>query len=300
MNDTATIENKEKRLRISEAFYSIEGEGPLTGVPTVFIRTFGCNFTCSGFSNPTGEKVIPIQIDTLEKFKPTVGCDSIYAWHPKYKELAIWHTISQLASHIVGGLLSGTVRNKRSGQSPVLSLTGGEPTMHQDALAQLIHHPDMRDFDKILIETNAAYDLKESFIQSLQEWQNAVSDRLVIWACSPKLSISGEPYHKAIRPEIIRMQQQVAGSLQYLKFVSDGSVESFEEIVQTVKTYNEYLAQFTDTEQMHAHTIYVMPVGATSEQQSQNQRRVADMCLEYGYSFCIRAHCFVYNNEVGT
>ena len=289
---------KEKRLRISEAFYSIEGEGPMTGLPTVFVRTFGCNFTCSGFSNPTGQAVIPIQIEKLEKFKPTMGCDSIYSWHPSYKELSNWYTITELAEHIVNGLLKGNVRNANSGKAPILSLTGGEPTMHQDAIAALIHHPMMVDFDMLLIETNAAYPLKQSFLDSLNEWQRR-GDRSVIWSCSPKLSLSGEKREDAIRPEIIEQQMTLdAGAMHYLKFVSDGSRESFDEIVETVKVYNEHLMSVEQN--ISGHMVYVMPVGATSEQQSQVQRQVADMCLEYGFSFCIRAHCFVYNNEVGT
>jgi 7-carboxy-7-deazaguanine synthase len=33
-------------MRISEIFYSIQGEGTLVGVPSVFIRTAGCNLSC--------------------------------------------------------------------------------------------------------------------------------------------------------------------------------------------------------------------------------------------------------------
>ncbi|MDD5723185.1 MAG: 7-carboxy-7-deazaguanine synthase QueE [Syntrophales bacterium] len=33
-------------MRISETFYSIQGEGTLTGLPSVFIRTAGCNLHC--------------------------------------------------------------------------------------------------------------------------------------------------------------------------------------------------------------------------------------------------------------
>jgi 7-carboxy-7-deazaguanine synthase len=33
-------------MRISETFYSIQGEGTLTGLPSVFIRTAGCNLRC--------------------------------------------------------------------------------------------------------------------------------------------------------------------------------------------------------------------------------------------------------------
>ena len=37
------------RLRYSEAFYSVQGEGKFVGVPSVFLRTFGCNFRCMNF-----------------------------------------------------------------------------------------------------------------------------------------------------------------------------------------------------------------------------------------------------------
>ena len=44
------------KIKVSELFYSIQGEGRYMGVPSVFLRTFGCNFTCSGFGMPKGEK----------------------------------------------------------------------------------------------------------------------------------------------------------------------------------------------------------------------------------------------------
>ena len=39
-------------MRISEIFYSIQGEGILTGVPSVFIRTSGCNLRCTWCDTP--------------------------------------------------------------------------------------------------------------------------------------------------------------------------------------------------------------------------------------------------------
>ena len=39
-------------MRISEIFYSVQGEGELTGVPSVFIRTSGCNLRCRWCDTP--------------------------------------------------------------------------------------------------------------------------------------------------------------------------------------------------------------------------------------------------------
>ena len=41
------------KLRYSEAFYSVQGEGKFVGVPSVFLRTFGCNFRCMNFGVKT-------------------------------------------------------------------------------------------------------------------------------------------------------------------------------------------------------------------------------------------------------
>jgi 7-carboxy-7-deazaguanine synthase len=55
-------------LKIAELFYSVQGEGSLVGVPSVFIRTSGCNLRCVWCDtpytswNPEGADLSPDQI----------------------------------------------------------------------------------------------------------------------------------------------------------------------------------------------------------------------------------------------
>jgi 7-carboxy-7-deazaguanine synthase len=60
---------------ISELFYSIQGEGILTGVPSVFVRTAGCNLRCA-------------------------WCDSPYtSWEPEGEAVSVGEILSRVASH---------------------------------------------------------------------------------------------------------------------------------------------------------------------------------------------------------
>src|SRR5579872_9740 len=43
---------KRRALKIAELFYSLQGEGSLVGVPSVFVRTSGCNLRCRWCDTP--------------------------------------------------------------------------------------------------------------------------------------------------------------------------------------------------------------------------------------------------------
>jgi len=64
-------------MLISEIFYSIQGEGELTGVPSVFVRTSGCNLRCAWCDtpyaswNPEGEpRSVAEIVAAVESFPP--------------------------------------------------------------------------------------------------------------------------------------------------------------------------------------------------------------------------------------
>ena len=96
------------KIKIAELFYSIQGEGRYMGVPSVFLRTFGCNFKCQGFGMPRGELSNEAEnIDPTEyteyKSLPLVstGCDSYASWDPRFKHLSPVLVSSAIADALV-------------------------------------------------------------------------------------------------------------------------------------------------------------------------------------------------------
>ena len=74
-------------MKISEIFYSIQGEGMLAGTPSVFVRTSGCNLRCS-------------------------WCDTPYtSWQPEGEELALEEILARVTRY----------------RAHYVVVTGGEP-----------------------------------------------------------------------------------------------------------------------------------------------------------------------------
>src|SRR3954454_3489770 len=79
-------------MLISEIFHSRQGEGELTGVPSVFVRTSGCNLRCT-------------------------WCDTPYAsWNPEGPDLSTDEILAQILPH----------------PTQYVVLTGGEPMMFKE------------------------------------------------------------------------------------------------------------------------------------------------------------------------
>jgi len=296
------------KLRYSEAFYSVQGEGRFVGVPSVFLRTFGCNFRCMNFGldkhpnraekleqgikyNPEVKKLLDDGIlDKVNKFEdlPIVhtGCDTYASIYPEFKKYMKDHTVDEVVDYV----LSLTPQGKwtmDNGQDVHFILTGGEPLLGWQRLyMDLFKHPRMGDLKNVTFETNTTQTLRDDF----REWLNNERSFHITWSCSPKLSVSGEPWDTAIKPDIARQYFDVPNSSMYFKFV----VATEEDVDEVTKAVEQYRAEGIDV------PVYVMPLGGRSEEYKLNTRGVATLAMERGWRYTPRLHVDIFGNAWGT
>ena len=282
------------KIKIAELFYSIQGEGRYMGVPSVFLRTFGCNFKCAGFGMPKGElsnEVEPIA-QRIHEFKSyeelplvSTGCDSYASWDPRFKDLSPMLTTDAIAERIC------EILPFNEWQDEHLVITGGEPLLGwQRAYPDLLRHPKMAGLKEITFETNGTQELTKEFKEYLLEWTmpDLNKTREITFSVSAKLSCSGEPRHEAIRPEIVCDYQD--WGYTYLKFVV-ATEEDAEEAIETADIYRE---------NGFVGPIYLMPVGGVESVYTLNNRRVAELAMKNGLRYSDRLQVPLFKNEWGT
>lgn len=280
------------KLKIAELFYSIQGEGRYMGVPSVFLRTFGCNFKCAGFGMPRGElseeanNVDPSKY-TDYKMLPLVstGCDSYASWDPRFKDLSPMLTTDAIVDRIMEILPHGEWRDEH------LVITGGEPLLGwQKQYPDLLSHPKMKSLKEITFETNGTFRLTKEFKQYLHTWKYHDVDfwREVTFSVSAKLPCSGETWEDAIKPDRVCEYEEYGTA--YLKFVI-ATEQDFADAERAIAEYRN--AGFT------GH-VYLMPVGGVENVYSMNNRNVALLAMKHGLRYSDRLQVPLFKNEWGT
>jgi organic radical activating enzyme len=280
------------KLKISELFYSIQGEGRFMGVPSIFLRTFGCNFTCGGFGMPKGqmsEERVKINAKLFKNYSdlPLVhtGCDSYASWDVNFKHLSPVMDIQSIVARILAELPHKEWKDEH------LVITGGEPLLGwQKAYPDLLEYKGMRDLAELTFETNGTQMLSADFEEYLfQDWTRfGRRYSNLTFSVSPKLSVSGEKWEDAIKPDVVSQYQSVGYT--YLKFV----VATKEDAEEAEEAVNEY------RKKGFGGPVYLMPLGGTEQLYSLNNGAVAELALRKGWRYSDRLQIPLFKNAWGT
>lgn len=188
-----------------EIFYSIQGEGKSTGIPSVFVRTALCNLHC-------------------------IWCDTDYTWNwvgtrfphvndadPEYRKFSKKDWISPCSiPSVVEMVTAFPCKN--------VILTGGEPMIQQAALVALM--ADLREISKEFrfeVETNGTLTPNPDFDLAIDQYN-----------VSPKLENSANPRRLREKPSALRFFS--ASPKANFKFVI-AEKEDLAEVLMLIKSY---------------------------------------------------------------
>lgn len=249
-------------MNVSELFYSIQGEGRLAGVPSVFVRLAGCDLQCR-------------------------WCDTPYAQRSEQGE-------PMTVSHVLADVLKYNCRH--------VVVTGGEPLLTLDlpdlltALSREGKHitletsaTQFRDItcDLVSISPKLSNSLplgtdnlhyKESIAGvSPAPIEDADGTSAVQGKC--RLNIS------AIRNYIDHYDYQ-------LKFVVENEID-LPEIEQVLRQ----LQNNEKNGEINRNNVFLMPQAQTRKQHSRLGPRIVQMCLEKGFRYCPRLQIELWDNQ---
>jgi organic radical activating enzyme len=276
-------------IRVAELFYSLQGEGLYVGVPSIFLRMFGCNFTCSGFSMPRGDlSTERFDVDP-DKYKayhelPLVhtGCDSYASWDPRFKHLSPWKTFEEIVDE-----MAALLPDCKFSRDKHLILTGGEPLLWQSKIPGLLNElwrKKMRA-EHITFETNGTQVLEGQLKDKLR----AVKE--VVFSISSKLPSSGEKWDKAIRPEAVKSYLSTMPNVKaYFKWVISHP-DDVNDIKRAIRTYKAADINIP---------VYLMPAGGTTVHYNENEKWVAELAKENGWRYSPRIQVEIWKNAWGT
>lgn len=280
----------QKQIKVSEAFYSIQGEGVTAGVPCVFIRLFDCNLCCGGMKG-----------ELLESGKSSWVCDTIPVW-TRFDLM----TLEELEDHlrkegeklgvdIIQGLVDGTIH---------FIWTGGEPTMehNREAIRSFImywneKYPDNESFHEL--ETNGTIfcpldkEFQDSHLKyalcmkpfSLYDFMDQIN-------CSAKLANSGMKVAARIVPEAI--DQIKIHPNHWWKFVIDCTNEE-----TALRDWKEIVRDYVEPFGLDKRRIVFMPGVDKLEDLPDVTRVMYEVAKKVGVRAVTRGHILAYDQTTG-
>ena len=270
------------KLLISSDFYSVQGEGISSGVPSYFVRLGICNLTC-GMSRKFANQLAKdksledgeiFEGDLHKEGKATWTCDSTSQWLWRGEDKEFQYLIDRWKEQgIYKDILDGTIH---------IIWTGGEPTIkgHQDAIVNFynywVEEPGlMEDIDAFNeIETNGTVVIDHPLF--------CIIDQI---NCSPKLSNSGMTKKQRINPDAI-------------KRIMEHSNYQFKFVISNEEDVNEMFRDFVEPFNIPLKNVVCMPGLDDAANFEERTQFVLEMAKKYKFRGLTRLHIAAWNKTL--
>jgi 7-carboxy-7-deazaguanine synthase len=270
------------KLLISSDFYSVQGEGISSGIPSYFVRLGNCNLTCGMSRKFANQLMKDKSLEDGEIFKgdlelegkATWTCDSTSQWLWRGEEKDFQYLIKQWSDqYIYSAIRNGTIR---------IIWTGGEPTIkgHQEAIANFTEY--WRNFDKQQSEHIPGYDEPFSPYYEIETNGTIVIDRPLFRLldqinCSPKLSNSGMTEKQRIVPAAINT---IMSHINY----------QFKFVISTEDDVKEIFRDFIEPFNIPLKNVVCMPGLDSQTDFHERTQFVLEMAKKYMFRGLTRLH----------
>lgn len=268
------------KLLISSDFYSVQGEGKSTGVPSYFIRLGLCNLTC-GFSRAFGNQLLKDKsLEDGEIFKgdlelegkATWTCDSTSQWLWRGEDKDFQYLIDQWKEQgIYDDILKGIIH---------LIWTGGEPTIkgHQVAIVNFFKYWFTQDlYLKSVyneIETNGTVVIDDDLFNMIRQIN-----------CSPKLANSGMTEKQRIKPDAI-------------KRIMEHPNYQFKFVISTEEDVKELFRDFVEPFNIPLQNVVCMPGLDDQVDFHERTQFCLEMAKKYRFTGMTRLHVSAWDRVI--
>jgi 7-carboxy-7-deazaguanine synthase len=229
------------KLLISSDFYSVQGEGISSGIPSYFVRLGICNLTCGMSRKFANQLAKDKSLEDGEIFigdlhhegKATWTCDSTSQW--------LWRGVDQDFQYLIDRWKEQGIYEDIKNSTIHIIWTGGEPTIkgHQEAIVNFHKYWKSVDpsINKIISGGLVSTDKITAFSEIETNGTVVIDEPLWIQLdqinCSPKLSNSGLDAKQRINPDAIkRIMEHSNYQFKFVISNEDDIVEMFRDFVE--------------------------------------------------------------------
>jgi 7-carboxy-7-deazaguanine synthase len=265
---------------------TLQGEGKLAGIPSLFIRTTGCNLRCAW---KTDDGTIDI-------------CDTPYSSHDvtEYEE---WES-----ENIVG------VLEKNLGNIKHIIISGGEPCLQPLALTKTINLIKKKLDVHVSLETNGTIYVPElswhvDFFSISPKLKSSEPDKNKNNSIANPVSKDWIDDHKSTRVNIDAIQKYINSCMHLESYYGDIPKEpekrekkdfQLKFVIASKKDEDEIKETFLSRLGfVKPEDVLVMPLGSTPELSHKNSMLAAEMAIRNGWRFAPRIHLDLFGDVEG-